>query len=183
MAHPTPLPDDHRFDTELGDGTAVRIRLLRADDGPRLQDGLGRLSEESRYRRFMTGVAHLSASEIRELTDVDGIDHVAYGAELIDADGNEGMGLGTARYVRSRHDPTEAEFAVTVIDEYHRRGLASLLLDVLGDHARRNGIERLTAVMLAENRPVQELIRTRGGRLFTTDEPTIMGATIELVGS
>jgi GNAT superfamily N-acetyltransferase len=129
----------------------------------------------------MTGVAHLSAGEIRDLTFVDGVDHVAFGAEFIDESGLAGDGLGTARYVRSTADPTEAEFAVTVVDDHHRRGLATAMLDVLSDHARRNGIERFTAVMLAENRPIQELIRQRGGSVVPTDDPTIVEATIDLI--
>ena len=54
-------------------------------------------------------------------------------------------------------------------------------MDVLTKHARHNGIQRFTAVMLAENTPIHELIRGRGGVIERTDEPTIVSGFIDIV--
>ena len=90
------------------------------------------------------------------------------------------IGAGTARYIRSEDNPEEAEFAVTIADDCQRLGLATMLMDVLTRHAKHNGIRRFTAVMLAENLPIHELIRHRGGVIEQTDEPTIVSGYIDI---
>ena len=60
-------------------------------------------------------------------------------------------------------------------------GVATLLLDRLGRHAIDHGIERFTAFMLAENRPIQELIKGLGGMLERTEDRTVLTARVDLV--
>ena len=80
-----------------------------ADKGP-LARAFERLSEQSRYQRFLTSVNELSESELRYLTDVDHHDHEA----LIAFDPETGGAVAVARFVRL-DDDTSAEAAVTVI--------------------------------------------------------------------
>jgi hypothetical protein len=49
-----------------------------------------------------------------------------------------------------------------VIDEWHGRGLGTLLLEVLGGRARAEGITRFTAMMLASNQQMLELLEGLG---------------------
>ena len=51
-------------EVELRDGTAVTLRLLREDDREQLRQGLARLSDESRYRRFLTAMPKLTAAQL-----------------------------------------------------------------------------------------------------------------------
>ena len=163
----------------LNDGRTAVIRAIHRGDAELLEAALQRLSPTSRYRRFMTGVSQLTDAEVEYLTDVDGVDHAAFGAGFRAADGSDD-GIGVARYIRSTSRPTEADFAVTVIDEYQRLGVATILLDVLSRHALENGIRRLTGEMLAENLAVQQLIRCRGGQVVTTDDPKIVHGLLDL---
>src|ERR1035438_4769908 len=95
-----------------------------------------RLSEQSRYRRFLTAKDKLTAAELSYLVDeVDHSDHEAIAA----FDPDTGALLGIARYVRSKEDPQAAEVAVTVADDWQRRGLGRALLDRLTYRARRQG--------------------------------------------
>ena len=165
----------------LHDGRTAITRAIDRGDAQLLEAGLERPSPTSRYRRFMTGVSHLTDAEVEYLTDVDGVDHAAFGAGIRAADGSLD-GIGIARYIRSTSDPTEADFAVTVIDEYQRLGVATILLDVLSRHAVENGIRRLTGEMLAENQAMQALIRGRGGEVAKTDDSSIVYGIIELEG-
>ncbi|HWB74947.1 MAG TPA: hypothetical protein VG755_08320, partial [Nannocystaceae bacterium] len=87
-------------DIELGDGTRVRLRPLRPDDKSKIVEGFTRLSPESQYLRFFTSKPRLTDSELRYLTEIDGIDHFAIGCGLIAADGSEGDGVAVARFVR-----------------------------------------------------------------------------------
>jgi GNAT superfamily N-acetyltransferase len=137
----------------LRDGSTVRIRQGHKSDGPLLLRGFERLSPESRYRRFLAATPVLSAPMVDYLTAVDHHDH-----EAIVALDESGEGVGVARYVRHPDRAGAAEAAVTVIDDWQGRGLGTLLLDVLSARARDEGITTLTALMLASNQEMMDLI-------------------------
>ena len=109
-------------------------------------------SAESRYLRFLRPVDHLSNEELTYLTEIDYRTHFAWGAEL--ARGREQPGIGLARYVCPPDDPTIAEAAVAVLDEYQGRGLGGILLSLLAESALENGVERFRSYVLSDNRKV-----------------------------
>jgi RimJ/RimL family protein N-acetyltransferase len=125
-------------------------------DAPILADGFARLSAESRRLRFLTVKPSLSDSELRYLTEVDGHHHEALGA----IDPATGQGIGVARFVRDEHDPSRAEVAVTVADEWQRRGVGKLLLARIADRAREEGMTRFTALVSTDNRGMQRLLES-----------------------
>ena len=150
----------------LRDGSRVLIRPIAPGDKPKLALGLERLSEESRYRRFLTPVDHLSDSVLRYLTEVDHHDHEALVAES--AAGRDPVGV--ARYVRLADDPAAAEVAVAVVDDWQNRGVATELMQRLAARAAEEGVSRFTATCLAENREVLELIEDLGGTRLAVPE-------------
>ena len=145
----------------LRDGSTVLIRPVRSTDAPLLADGFARRSPQSRQMRFLGTKTTLSAAELRYVTKVDHYDHEAIGA-LSAADGR---GVGIARYIRDAEEPQAAEIAVTVVDDWHGRGLATELLRRLSDRARQAGIHRFTALAAAENVAVAGLARKLGASL------------------
>lgn len=140
---------------ELRDGSHVRLRQGQSSDRELLLRGFERLSPESRYRRFLVAMPHLSEGMVRYLTDIDHHDHEA----IIAVDEKTGEGLGVARYMRDKDRPEVAEVAVTVIDDWQNRGLGTLLLEVLSARARQEGIRSFTALALATNRDMLDLLR------------------------
>jgi GNAT superfamily N-acetyltransferase len=147
-------------ETVLRDGTPVLARPIRPDDKQLLRDGFERLSEESRYRRFMAPVNELGDEQLRYLTEVDGVDHVAWVAVRSD---RPDEGVGVARFVRVQGEPEVAEAAVTVVDEYQGRGVGTLLLGLLAAAARSAGIRAFRAYVLEQNAPMRELLEELGG--------------------
>jgi GNAT superfamily N-acetyltransferase len=141
----------------LRDGARVTVRPIRPQDAAALRAGFERLSEQSRYRRFLSPMQDLSGSMLRYLTEVDHHDH-----EALIAVGAEGTLVGVARSVRSHGDPQVAEAAVTVADDWQGHGLGTALLGLLADRARAEGISRFTALMLANNREAVELFEDLG---------------------
>ena len=139
---------------ELRDGSRVRLRPGRSTDRDLLISGFQRLSPESRYRRFLTATPELTPDMVRYLTDID-----HHGHEAIIAIDETGEGLGVARYVRDPARPDSAEVAVTVIDDWQGRGLGTLLLETLSARARLEGIRSFTALMLATNETMMDLLR------------------------
>jgi GNAT superfamily N-acetyltransferase len=136
----------------------VEIRPLGPDDKEGLSTGFERLSERSRYRRFLSPTAQLTAKQLAYLTEIDHHDHEA----LVAIEPSSRDGLGVARYVRSRADPAEAEFAVAVADDWLRRGLGTALLCNLAARARVERVNRFTGLVLRENQPMRHLLETLG---------------------
>ncbi len=142
----------------LDDRSRLLIARVTPLDAPTLAKGFRQLSEESRRLRFLSPKPNLSESELRYLTEVDGHDHEALGA----IDPLTGQGVGIARFVRDREDPTRAEAAITVADRWQRRGVGKLLLERLSDRARAEGITHFTALVSGDNRGMQALIARLG---------------------
>ena len=164
----------------LRDGTEVRLRHVRPDDKELLRRGFAETSPESRYSRFFTAKLSLSERELRYLTEVDGVDHVALGAAEVDEDGTE-RGLGVARFVRDREDPTVAEPAVAVIDRAQGKGLGTLLLRRLTEEAAERGIERFHCEVLAANVASQHMLRDIFEDVtFLAEEPGVLVAEIPI---
>jgi RimJ/RimL family protein N-acetyltransferase len=154
----------------LRDGSAVLIRPIRGADAPLLADGFARLSLRSRYMRFLTPKAELSAAELRYLTEVDHHDHEALGA----VDHAAGRGVGVARYIRSAEDAQSAEIAVTVVDEWQGRGLGAELVAQLSERALAEGIRRFTGLAAADNVAVARLARNIGADPVESEAATVV---------
>ena len=142
----------------LRDGSHVRVRQGHRSDKELLLRGFERLSPESRYRRFLAPTQELTEAMVRYLTEVDHHDHEA----IIALDEETGEGIGVVRYFRitERHDA--AELAVTVIDDWQRRGVGTLLLEVISARALEEGITTFAALMLACNREMMAVLNSLG---------------------
>ncbi len=149
----------------LRDGARATLRPIAPEDGPLLVAAFERLSEESRYRRFFTTKSELSATELAYFVDVDHKDHEA----IIAIEPSSGEALGVARYIRLRDDEEVAEVAVTVVDDWQRRGLGRALLDRLTYHARREGVRRFSALVQGDNPKALGLLGGAGGTLHQSD--------------
>ena len=132
------------------------VRPIRAEDKALLSEGLRRLSDESVHRRFLTPKSTFSSSELRYLTEIDAVNHVALIAEDPADPTRELIAVG--RFVRLHEDSEAAEIAIVVADDWHGRGLGSLLGGHLAHAARNRGIRRFTATMAAGNKPAHRLM-------------------------
>jgi GNAT superfamily N-acetyltransferase len=159
----------------LRDGTRILVRPVLPEDRERLREGFARLSARSRYRRFLTSLEHLSDQQVRDLTEIDYDDRMAWVA--LDPSRPSLPGLGVARYVRIAEEPAVAEAAVTVLDEYQGRGIGTILLRVLAESARERGIRSFRGYVLAENAPMMDILHDLGataapeGPLLRVDVP------------
>ncbi len=164
----------------LRDGRRVRVRQGSSSDRELLLRGFDRLSEESRYRRFLAPMPELREEMIRYLLDVDHCDREA----IIAVDEETGEGVGVARYIRLSERPQAAELAITVVDDLQRRGLGTILLEVISARAREQGIDTFSALMLATNREMFEMLEHAGPiDLLDRDAGTVqVEAAIQEVG-
>ena len=146
----------------------LRIRPIRPDDKALLVAGHGQLSERSVYQRFLAPKPRLSAAELRYLTEVDGVDHVALVAVLAHA---PQVLAGVGRWVRDPQTPDAAEIAIVVADDLQGRGVGRSLGAALAQEARRRGITRFTALMLPDNDAAQRLYADVSAQLHAARLP------------
>ncbi|NIM51021.1 MAG: GNAT family N-acetyltransferase [Gemmatimonadales bacterium] len=151
----------------LRDGTPVLIRPVVPKDKALLKEGLIRLSEHYRYRRFMTPVPDVTEEQLRYLTEIDYRDHMAWAA--FDLSRSEELGVGVARYIRHEPDRTKAEVAVPVVDSHLQRGIGTLLLSVLSRSAAENAIRTFVAYVLAANTRTLAIFRDLGATVEPGD--------------
>ena len=149
--------DQYTYFAKLRDNTPIWIRHLRSNDKTCLKTEFEKMSDRSRYFRFMSYQKTLSPSLLKHLTEIDHINHVALCAGTICADSRKGVGV--ARYIRSKTNPTTAEAAITVVDAYQHRGAGSILLQILSQIALDNGIEFFQGYILPENEKMLTFIR------------------------
>jgi RimJ/RimL family protein N-acetyltransferase len=162
----------------LPSGTSVLIRPIEPGDKDRLVNGLRQLSDESIRKRFLAAKPRFTSAELRYLTEVDGINHIALVAVLAD---NPDQLVAVARCVRLPDRPGTAEMAIVVGDPWQGQGLGRAMTHALADAAVAVGIRRFAATMLGDNEAARRLMRTFSRRL---EEARIAGGlrevTIEL---
>ena len=166
---PEPQPTAHGTIVRLRDGSVVLIRQLQATDATLLAGIFTRLSPASRWMRFLAAKNHLTEAELRYLTNIDHHDHEALTA--LDHPGRQGVGV--ARYIRHPGDPRAAEIAITVIDDWHRRGLGTQLVTQLAGRARHAGITRFTALASADNAAIGGLLRSMRAEVVRNEADTV----------
>jgi len=143
----------------LSDGQRIHLRPMRPSDKQMLLDGFEHLSPDSRYARFMAPKSTLSERELRYLTQVDGINHFAIGAirrHLV----SKPEGVGSARFVRLSDQPDTAEPAVTVLDDFHGKGLGSIMLQRLIEAAWERDVRWFCTELLADNTASRRMIES-----------------------
>ncbi len=169
---------------------SLRLRDIRDSDKPALARFHGRLSDETRYRRYHAAKGDLTTSDLRYLTEVDGHDHVALVAEispehlegvvspLVDFVGTSDPSdlAGVARLVRDPAHPGESEIAIVVRDDAHGNGLGVELVEAVLARGRREGVTTAVAQVQSDNHRALRLFQGLGFR-----QRSGFGPVIELV--
>ncbi|MCY1280040.1 Acetyltransferase Pat [compost metagenome] len=162
---------------ELDDGRHVLIRPLRAEDRDRERDFLNRLSPVTRRLRFQ-GEIKVSESLLDHLMNIDYAHSMAFIA-LVHDDG-ELREIGVSRYADSG-DGRHCECAVTIADDWQRRGLDLALMRHLIDVARRNGFEEMYSFDSASDARMRELaIKLGFHSVLNPDDATQIVRRLEL---
>ncbi|MBA4179815.1 MAG: hypothetical protein C0506_04430 [Anaerolinea sp.] len=140
-------------ESQLPDGRRMYYRRISPDDAQRLQAFHARLSRETTRLRFFSSMPRLNNTMALHFAEVDFKDRCAFVAYL---PGEEDL-RGVGRY--EREGKHSAEVAFVVEDAFQGMGVGSTFLRLLADHARTQGIDRLTAMTLAENRGMLSVFR------------------------
>ena len=159
------------IDATLTDGTPVCLRRIRADDADRLRGGVAELSAESRYLRFFSFAHRVPDAVIARLTDADPECHIGWGA-ILSADPAL-PAIAAAHVVREVCGEPRGELSIAVLDAWHSRGLARLLLSALLADNRAAGVEQVDIVALASNSGALSLFSHIGAETSGYEDGTV----------
>lgn len=148
------IPASH---AERGSGPSpVRIRAIRPSDARELERFYATLTEESRRTRFFGFASGLSHSQSVSFCTTDH-DHREGFVAVVDGD-PAGQDRIVGHLCLEPDGADAAEVAIAVADEFQHRGIGRRLMTIGAAWARREGITRFTATMLASNAPIHRLL-------------------------
>jgi RimJ/RimL family protein N-acetyltransferase len=168
-------------EARLRDGTRAVVLPLRPEDREAVRRGYEELSPETREHRFLASVPHLTDAMLDHLVgEVDGVDHVALVLAVLDED-DVGRPVGVARMIRYPHRPTAADVAVTVVDAWQGRGVATALLAELVK-ARPSGVTQVVTTVAADNEASLAMLRRLGPTTATAVGGGVIDVVVDLAG-
>lgn len=139
----------------LTGGPVVRFRHVRPDDEPFIAEAIRTASRETLLHRFFSPIRSVSPDVLRRMLAIDRATETCIVGAVTT---NETVRIICgARYVKLRADA--AEIALTVHDDFQRRGLGSFLVRLLARLARAEGIRCFEAEVLASNHKMLKLFK------------------------
>lgn len=117
------------------------IRPILPEDKIPMQVGLQMLSPESIRQRFFANKKAFSEAELKFLTEVDQVNHLAFVAvHHLD---DKLFPAGVIRAIKSSEKPTHAEIGITIVDCYQGKSLGTKLFDEIANRALSVGITHI----------------------------------------
>lgn len=161
----------------LRDGTRIQIRPIQKTDTELERRFIEGLSPESRRYRFLYTMRTPGDALLRQMTDIDERRDAALVALVGEAE--QLREIGVARFCTVGEG--KAEVAVTVGDDWRRKGLGTLLLKHLVEVARGRGIRTLISIDPADNTPMRRFAQCMGfKRTVNPEDATQVVYTLQL---
>jgi RimJ/RimL family protein N-acetyltransferase len=171
---------DYACAETLGNGLAVTIRALHADDRERMARALRELDRESIYTRLFSYRSELTEADLDRVMRFDPEREVALVVTC--GEGADATIIGSGRYIVSgtgKGGPT-AEIAFIVEEDYQGLGIAGRLLGHLAAIAREMGIAAFEADVLAGNEAMLAVFARSGLPMDRRSEGGIVHVTLAL---
>jgi acetyltransferase len=166
----------------MKDGGSITIRPIRPEDEPAMVKFHETLSERSVYLRYFHLMNLEQRTQHERLTRICFIDYdreMALVAERRNPETGENEILGVGRMSKI-HGTKEGEVAVLISDKWHGRGLGKELLQRLLIVGGNEGLTKLTADILPDNRDVMRICEKLGFSLKHSLEDEVVRAEFSL---
>jgi len=168
-----PYPPGLETNWQLDGDTTVLIRPIRPEDANIERDFVDNLSSESKYFRFLNHMNKISPLMLARFTQIDYDREMALVAILREHTQQARM-IGVARYI-SNPDELSCEFALTVADDWQKRGLGRQLMERLIAVARDRGLQVMEGDVLAQNSKMLRLCTSLGFHtIYDSGDPEVV---------
>lgn len=154
-----PYPHELTQHCQLPNGINIVIRPVRPEDADLEKDFVHRLSERTKYFRFMQALQELTPEMVVRFTQIDYDREMAFVAISENDDIPKEMGVG--RYMMNP-DGRSVEFALVVSDDCQGMGIGTRLMRSLMQTAKHKGISSFEGEVLAINKPMLSLMTKLG---------------------
>lgn len=162
-----PYPHELMQHCQLNNGSNVVIRPIKPEDAVMEKDFVHRLSERTKYFRFMQSLQELTPEMIVRFTQIDYDREMAFVA--VTNDSRLPSELGVGRYVMNP-DGKSVEFALVVADDCQRLGIGTRLMKILMQTAKAQGVAFFEGEVLAINQPMLSLMEKLGFSVEKIDD-------------
>ena len=159
-----PYPTRYVTPWKLRDGATVTIRPIRPEDEPLMVKFHQALSDCRVYLRYFAPLKldqRIAHERLSRICFIDYDREMVLVVERRDPQTRDEEILGVGR-LSKLHGANEAEFALTVSDQWQRHGLGTQRLKLLVQVGRDEKLERITATRLADNHQKQSVARKVG---------------------
>jgi len=146
----------------LGDGWRISVRSIRPDDELLIRDLLAHVSKEDLRLRFFDSIREFSHQFIAKLTQLDYARAMAFVA--IDEASSEMLGV-VWLYCDSIREA--GEYAILLRSDLHGRGLGWVLMQLIIEYAKSEGLSRVYGQILQENSVMLKMCRELGFKIKT----------------
>ncbi|MCW5552400.1 MAG: GNAT family N-acetyltransferase [Verrucomicrobiae bacterium] len=164
-AEPQPAPPDEWLaELPLSGGATVRFRHLRPDDESFIADAAKTASRETLLHRFFSPIRRVPPELLHQLLAINR-DRETCVLGVVASSESTRIVCG-ARYVRLAQ-PATAEIALTVHDDFQRRGLGTFMVRLLARLARAEGLRWFEAEVMASNERMLHVFRKVAAGGFT----------------
>ena len=171
-----PYPKEWERHITLRDGTAVFVRPVRPEDEPLYGPFFAAVTPDDLRLRFFAPVKDFSHTFIARFTQID----YARAMALIAIDEATGAMLGVVR-VHADAEYTSGEYAILVRSDQKGHGLGWLLMQLIIEYARSEGLRTIKGQVLRENTGMLEMCRELGFDIASDPhEPSSVIATLPL---
>ncbi len=148
-------PEQYEGLVSLNDGRKIFIRPIKPEDGPLVEALFGKLSDRSRYLRFLQHIETLPQDTVYRFTHIDYEKELALVA-ISQENGGDAM-IAAARY-NFFPERNLAEFAAVVRDDYQNMGLGKALLHKIFRIGKEHGIVHFVCTIEPRNRALRHIL-------------------------
>ena len=171
-----PYPSEWERHIKLRDGTAVFVRPVRPEDEPLYPPFFAAVTPADLRLRFFAPVKDFSHTFIARFTQID----YARAMAFIALDEAAGAMLGAVR-LHATADYDSGEYAILVRSDLKGHGLGWLLMQLIIEYARSEGIRSIKGQVLHENMMMLDMCRNLGFHIASDpQEPSSAIVTLSL---
>jgi acetyltransferase len=171
-----PYPTEWERHINLRDGTAILVRPVRPEDEPLYPPFFAAVTPADLRLRFFAPMKEFSHTFIARFTQID----YARAMAFIAVEEATGAMLGVVR-LHSDAAYESGEYAILVRSGLKGHGLGWLLMQLIIEYARAEGIRTIKGQVLQENTSMLEMCRSIGFKIESDpQEPSCVVVTLPL---